>query len=167
MQYIEVSRVVKNIISNCSSMEFSILNFLLMGVEIKAATKADAKTRNIKPIPDFCIVIPRLVVNFSLSLSKVRGQLYFISIIVPMKITKKIIVPKGCGIIFPSDKAIKNNWENIKFQKLSLLSLALIKLRIRLSHFIFNHYLNFSTYLLMLVGFSKYLQNFIKVEEVF
>ena len=57
------------------------------------------------------------------------------------------------------------NAKNIKFQKLSLLSRALIKLHIKISHFLFSYYLNCSTYYILLVDFFKYWINVKQIEQ--
>lgn len=163
MQYRTGKRTSKLIIAANNSGELLILRPSSIK-PIIAINPKEANIRIINSAPEAFTLLLLLITNSNLSLSKKIEEFLFANQILPAIANQdKIMMLVTKATPTPPTKMKRN----IKFQKLSLLSLALIKLRIRLSHLIFNHYLNFSTYLLMLVGFSKYLQNFIKVEEVF
>lgn len=94
---------------------------------IAPASKADVNKSQKKDKPDFCILRPWLVVNSNFSLSKVRLELCLANITELINANQNRMLPKGCGTINPEANPINKKKANIKFQKLSLLSLAAIK----------------------------------------
>ena len=128
MQYNGGKRVKKNANRSCSNNEDLILTHSVINPTIPADRKKDIIRSQINNNPAFWILLPSLVVNSDFSLSKIRCELYFTSKIAPIIANQNIMPPNGCGVIYPRDNSIKNARKNIKFQKLSLFNLALIKL---------------------------------------
>lgn len=136
MQYKGGKRVKKNTNKSCSNNEYLILTHSVISPTIPADRKKDIIKSQINNNPAFLILLPWLVVNSDFSLSKVRRELYLTSKIAPIIANQNITPPNGCGVIYPRDNPMKNVIKNIKFQKLSLFNLALIKLRIIAPNFI-------------------------------
>jgi hypothetical protein len=126
MQYKDGKNAQKNVKKNSDNSEF--FRFTSENREIiPIASAADTSKSPINMTPYFLILESWLVVNSSFSLSKVRCELYFTSKIAPIVKIQNIIPPSGCGTINPNVNPIKNIRANIRFQKLSLFVLALMK----------------------------------------
>ncbi len=126
MQYKDGKNAQKNVRKNSDNSEF--FRFTSENREIiPVASAADTSKSPINMTPYFLILKSWLVVNSSFSLSKVRCELYFTSKIAPIVKIQNIIPPSGCGTINPNVNPIKNIRANIRFQKLSLFILALMK----------------------------------------
>ncbi len=125
------------------------------------AITLDDINSHINSSPAVLICFPLEVINTNFSLSKSIGELFFTSKIADIKEIKNITPPNISPIRTPEEEPVNKISANIKFQKLSLLSLVLIKLRIEYLTYIFHHYLNSITYVFVSVGFSEYLQAFI------
>ena len=164
MQYKAGNKEKKKEKTNWANIEFLML-ILKNSATIPIARIAEANNsqKNIKPA--FCTLLPWDVVNSNLSLSKNRLVLDFTSKIADIKESQNNIPPNGCGIILPSNNPAKNVAKNITFQKLSLLSLLFIKSFINVSRFLFKNHLNYTMYCLYLIGFCRYMVDFLK--EIF
>ena len=141
---------------NNDSLMFSSMNKAT--TPIASIHDTDSNQKNINPA--FCIFLPLEVINSKFSLSKDRGALLFTSRIADIKAIQNIIPPNGCGISNPAEIPVKKTAKNIKFQKLSLLSLSLIKLRIAVFRFLLNYKPNSTINWKRLLGFYRYLKNF-------
>lgn len=149
MQYREGKRV--NIKQNNTKLVSSLIKGL-----IAEDKKKDVNKRPIYATPVFWIIVSWLIVNSLLSLLKVIFELRFTSINAQGSVNQNITPPSGCIIACPSDRPVKNIMKNIKFQKLSLLSLAIIKSRILLSRLLSIYYLYYIISYKRLLGFRAF-----------
>jgi len=127
MQYKEGKSVRKSIVKNWQNSDSLIFTPSVNNPDASVAERDDIRKSQIKATPDFRILIPWLVVNSNFSLSKVRWELCFVNTTALINANQNIILPKGCGIINPEDNPINRITANMRFQKLSLLSLEAIK----------------------------------------
>ena len=127
MQYREGIRAARSAIRIWVKKESSIFSVPVIVIPNMPETIKDATINIMNNRPDFFILAPLLVVNSSFFLSKIRYELCFTSTTAPINDNQNIMLPKDCGAASKADQPKNNINANIRFQKLSLLSLEAIK----------------------------------------
>ena len=132
MQY-KAGRKISRLIIAANNIDESSILRLSSIKPTRAMRPKDANISSINSAPDALIVLLPLITNSNLSLLKVISEFLFTSQITPIIVSHdKIIISVAKATAIPMNIPRKN----IKFQKLSLFNLVLIKLRIIVPNFI-------------------------------